>query len=106
VRIPGTSVRGWRAIAVAAVALYILVFIVLNNRRLEINFVFFRIRSHELLAVIVIALLGFAAGFIFAGRRQRAQPAQSEPGILEAGTEASAPPQHEQGTPVAREDTR
>jgi uncharacterized integral membrane protein len=62
VRIPGTHLEGGRAIAVGALALYILLFIVLNNRRLEVNFVFFKVKSHELLALIVIVLLGFLAG--------------------------------------------
>jgi uncharacterized integral membrane protein len=70
-RIPGTKLEGWRAIAVCVLALYVLLFIVLNNHRLDLNFVFFKIRSHELLALIMILLIGFAAGFIVGGRRQR-----------------------------------
>jgi uncharacterized integral membrane protein len=70
-RIPGTNVRGWRAIAVAALGLYTLLFIILNNRELRVNFVFFEIRSNELLSLIVIVILGFAAGFIIGGRQRR-----------------------------------
>jgi len=70
VRIPGTQLQGWRAIAVGALALYILVFIVINDRKLEVNFVLFKVRSNELLALVVIAILSFAAGFFLArGRR-------------------------------------
>jgi uncharacterized integral membrane protein len=71
-RIPGTKLEGWRAIAVGILALYVLLFIVLNNHKLDLNFVFFKIHSHELLALIVIMLVGFAAGFIVGGRRQKA----------------------------------
>jgi uncharacterized integral membrane protein len=72
-RIPGTKLEGWRAIAVGVLALYVLLFIVLNNHKLDLNFVFFKIHSHELLALIVIMLIGFAAGFIIGGRRQKAR---------------------------------
>ena len=81
-RIPGTKLQGWRAIAVAALGLYILVFVVLNNRKLEVNFVFFKVRSNELLALVVIVALSFAAGFIVAGRRARPhsqRESESEP---------------------------
>ena len=68
-RIPGTNLRGWRAIAVGALALYIVLFIVLNNRTLEVNFVVFKTRSNELLSLIVIVILSFVAGLIIGGRR-------------------------------------
>jgi uncharacterized integral membrane protein len=76
-RIPGTNLRGWRAIAAGALGLYILLFVILNNRRLEVHFVFFKVRSNELLALAVIAALSFAAGFIVAGRRAR--PGEPQP---------------------------
>ena len=85
-RIPGTKLEGWRAIAVGILALYVLLFVVLNNHKLDLNFVFFKVHSHELLALIVIMLIGFAAGFIVGGRRQRAHsdavvgPAADPPG--------------------------
>jgi uncharacterized integral membrane protein len=101
VRIPGTNVQGWRAIAVGALALYILVFVVLNNRKLEVNFVFFTIRSNELLALVVIVILSFTAGFIAGGRRQRARPGQSPPRGVDAGSEATTPAEPE-GTTVGR----
>jgi uncharacterized integral membrane protein len=85
-RIPGTHLEGWRAIAVGALAVYILLFIVLNRRRLEVNFVFFKVRSHELVALIVILALGFAAGFIVRGR-QLGGSAESRTHALEADTE-------------------
>jgi len=101
VRIPGTNVRGWRAIAVGALALYILLFIILNNRQLKINFVFFEVRSNELLSLIVIVILGFAAGFIVGGRRGKPRPAQPQPPILEQSAAATAPAPPDHGAPVA-----
>jgi uncharacterized integral membrane protein len=74
VRIPGTQLHGWRAIGVGALALYILVFIVINDRKLEVNFLFFRVRSNALLALVVIAVLSFAAGFFLARGRRSAPP--------------------------------
>lgn len=93
VRIPGTNLRGWRAIAVSALALYILLFIILNNRELRVNFVFFETRSNELLSLIVIVILGFAAGFIIGGRHHRRTRAP------EPDAEAPAPATSEEHSP-------
>ena len=100
-RIPGTKLEGWRAIAVGVLALYVLLFIVLNNHRLDLNFVFFKVHSHELLALIVIVLLGFAAGFIVGGRRERTRSGepQSQTG---AGSKATAAPEPDEGAMVDR----
>lgn len=72
VRIPGTKIQGGRAIAVGALGLYVLLFILLNNRKLEVDFVFFKLKSHELLALVVVLACGFAAGYIVHGRRRTA----------------------------------
>ena len=94
VRIPGTSLQGWRAIAVGALALYILLFIALNNRRLEVNFVFFKIRSNELLGLVVLAGLSFVSGYVLGTRRWRGQPPPAQPPRLEPPADAveAAPP--------------
>ena len=92
-RIPGTNLRGWRAIAVAALAVYILLFIILNNRELRVNFVFFETRSNELLSLIVIVILGFAAGFIIGGRHRRTRAAP------ETDAEERAPATSEERSP-------
>jgi uncharacterized integral membrane protein len=91
-RIPGTNLRGWRAIAVAALGLYILLFIILNNWQLKVNFVFFETRSNELLSLIVIAILAFAAGFILAGRQRKTR-------ALEPAAEEPSPPTPEEHSP-------
>ena len=47
----------------------------INDRKLEVNFLFFKVRSNALLALIVIAVLSFAAGFFLArGRRSPPPP--------------------------------
>jgi len=91
-RIPGTKLEGWRAIVVGILALYVLVFIILNRRHVEVNFVFYKVRTNELLGLIVILLLGFAAGFIIGGRRQKTRSGHVQPRSLESSTEATAPP--------------
>lgn len=104
VRIPGTNLRGGRAIAVGILALYVLLFILLNRRDVEVNFVFFKIRSNELLALIVVLALGFAAGFIMRGRRQAAGLHEAPRSTPEAGTEGRTPTQLEQVTPAGHDD--
>ena len=97
VRIPGTKLEGWRAIAVGILALYVLLFIILNRRHVEVNFVFYRVRSNELLGLIVILLLGFAAGFIVGGRRQKTRSSQAQPRTIDGSGEVTAPPGPEEG---------
>jgi len=93
VRIPGTKIQGRRAIAVGVLALYILLFVILNNHKLQVNFVFFKVRTHELLGLIVIAALGFAAGFIVRGRRQAAPAKDALPPVPAApGEDPAASP--------------
>ncbi len=62
------KLEGGRLIAVAAVVLYVLLFVVFNTRRVEVNFVFFSIRSQLLIAFGIVAALSFAAGFFMHGR--------------------------------------
>ena len=70
IRIPGTSIAGVRALVVGALAVYVVLFIALNDEQVQLHFVFFRIRSNELLGLAVIAAFSFAAGYIVRGRRQ------------------------------------
>ena len=68
-RIPGTNVRGWRALLFAVVGLYVLLFIILNAHKIGINFVFFTLRTSQLFALILVTALGFGAG-LFVGTRR------------------------------------
>ncbi len=78
-RIPGTKIEGWRAVMVVILGLYILLFLIVNNRKLKVDFVFFSVQSNELLALVVIVVLSFVAGFVI-GRRALTPPAkQPEP---------------------------
>jgi uncharacterized integral membrane protein len=69
-RLPGTKLEGWRAVVVVLVAVYLVLFVVLNTRRVEVNFVFFKLRSHMLLAFALVIVLGFVIGYFFRGRRE------------------------------------
>jgi hypothetical protein len=93
VRIPGTNLQGGRAVAVAALALYVLLFIALNDRKLKVNFVLFSVQSNELLALIVIVGLGFAAGFIARGRTQPGRIVEARPPAIEPETAPAPTPE-------------
>jgi uncharacterized integral membrane protein len=79
VRIPGTNLQGNRAIAVGALILFLLLFIAANDRKLKVDFLIFSVQSNELLALILIAGLGFAAGFLIASRRPLPPPPALQP---------------------------
>ena len=64
----------------------------------------FKFRSNELLALIVILALGFAAGFIVRGRRRTEGKGTAELHTLEASAEPTTMRHPEQGTPLARDD--
>jgi hypothetical protein len=103
VRIPGTKLQGGRAIAVGVLGLYILLFLILNNRKLEVDFVFFSVQSNELLALVVIVILSFAAGFVVARRQPRAPAPQPEVRQLppvEPAPSPAAEPTPAAGTPA------
>jgi uncharacterized integral membrane protein len=86
-RIPGTKLQGWRAVAVAILGLYILLFLILNNRSLKVDFVFFSVKSNELLALVVLVVLSFVAGFVVGRRGPPAAPPPSKepPRELQSG---------------------
>jgi len=89
VRIPGTNLQGGRAIAVGVLVLYILLFIAVNDRKLNVDFVFFSVHSNELLGLVVICGLGFAAGFI-ARDWLRPKQVDPQPRVIEAAPTPSA----------------
>ena len=102
-RIPGTKLEGWRAIVVGVLAVYGLLFIILNRRHVEVNFVVYKVRTNELLGLIVILALGFAAGVIVGGRRQRRHSSHEQPGVG-GGSQPATPPPPEEGEAIGRAD--
>lgn len=95
-RIPGTDLQGWPAVAVAGLGLYILLFIIVNDRKLEVDFVLFSVKSNELLALLVILGLGFAAGFIVRGRVRPTSKPLAEPRAIEPAPELTSRPRPSQ----------
>lgn len=54
----------WRLIALALVALYVVLFFVLNRRQVEVDFVFFSPRVSLIVALVVAVAAGFVAGWL------------------------------------------
>lgn len=57
------KLEGGRLAVVIVVVVYVVLFIALNTRRVQVSFVFFTIRSQLLIAFGFIALLSFGAGY-------------------------------------------
>jgi uncharacterized integral membrane protein len=57
-----------RRVVLALIALYVLLFVILNTRRVHVSFVLFSVRTHLLTALILVGALGFLAGFFVRGR--------------------------------------
>jgi uncharacterized integral membrane protein len=69
-----------RRVVVGLIGLYLLLFVLLNTRRVHVSFVLFSVRTHLLTALLLTTLLGFAAGFFVGGRsRPRKKTRASEP---------------------------
>jgi uncharacterized integral membrane protein len=60
--------EGGRLAVAVVVVVYVVLFIGLNTRRVQVSFVFFTIRSQLLIAFGFIALLSFGAGFFVHSR--------------------------------------
>ncbi len=76
-----------RRVAVGLIVLYLLLFVLLNTRRVHVSFVVFSVRTHLLTALILCAALGFFAGFFVRGKsggrlfgRSHADEAPAAPG--------------------------
>ena len=67
----------WRLIAWVAIALYTVVFLLLNDERTDVSFVFFTIRTRLIWLIILSMLLGAALAEIlprwWRGRRNRSR---------------------------------
>lgn len=61
----------WRLIVFGALALYAILIALLNKEQVDISFVFFSTRISKLVLILLCLGIGFAAGFLFDGWRQR-----------------------------------
>jgi uncharacterized integral membrane protein len=59
----------WRTVLIAAVVVYGLLFVVLNNDTVKISFVFFSAETSLLIALLLAGALGFVAGMLVQRRR-------------------------------------
>jgi len=61
----------WRLILLAALAIYLVLFAVLNANEENVSFVFFSIQISLIVALVVVAVLGFVAGYLTNELRDR-----------------------------------
>jgi uncharacterized integral membrane protein len=61
----------WRLIAFAALALYAVLIVLFNREQVEVSFVFFTARISLLVLILLCVGIGFAAGYLFDGLRER-----------------------------------
>jgi uncharacterized integral membrane protein len=61
----------WRLIIFGALALYAVLIALLNKEQVDISFVFFSTKISKLVLILLCLGIGFAAGFVFDGWRQR-----------------------------------
>jgi uncharacterized integral membrane protein len=61
----------WSLIALAAIGLYALVLILLNDEKVPIDFVFFSAEISKLVLIVLCLGLGFLGGFFFDRLRER-----------------------------------
>ena len=65
----GTST--WSLVVFAALALYALLLVILNDDKVEVSFVFFTAQISLLVLILLCVGLGFAAGYLFDSLRER-----------------------------------
>jgi uncharacterized integral membrane protein len=61
----------WALIVVGILALYAVLLVILNDERVNVDFVFFNARISKLILILLCLGIGFAAGFMFDRWRQR-----------------------------------
>jgi hypothetical protein len=61
----------WTLIAFVALAIYAILFVLLNRDDVDISFVFFSAEISELVLILLCLGLGFAAGYLFDNLRRR-----------------------------------
>ena len=84
-----------RRVVVGLIVLYLILFVLLNTRRVHVSFVVFSVRTHLLTALLLTTVLGFAAGFFVGGRsrtgkKAKAKPAETPPPPAEIEAEPKA----------------
>jgi uncharacterized integral membrane protein len=84
-----------RRVVVALIVLYLLLFVILNTRRVHVSFVVFSVQTHLLTALILVAALGFLAGFFARGRTSSGKLFGAK---KDAEAAAAAPPEPGQTT--------
>jgi hypothetical protein len=70
-REPDRTGPPWRLIAIAALAVYALLIVILNREEVNISFVFFSTRISKLVLVLLCLGIGFVLGYLFDGWRRR-----------------------------------
>jgi hypothetical protein len=70
-REPDRTGPPWRLIAIAALAVYALLIVILNREEVNISFVFFSTRISKLVLVVLCLGIGFVLGYLFDGWRRR-----------------------------------
>ena len=68
---PAKDGTPWRLIVFGALALYAVLIALLNKEQVDISFVLFSTKISKLVLIILCLGIGFAAGFLFDGWRQR-----------------------------------
>jgi uncharacterized integral membrane protein len=63
-----------RRVVIAVLVVYVVLFVLLNTRRISVNFVFFSLRTQLLTGLVFIAVLSFVAGFLVRGWRMTGRP--------------------------------
>jgi uncharacterized integral membrane protein len=58
-----------RLVVLGLIALYVILFVILNSRHVKVSFVLFSTRISLLVALILAAALGFVAGFLLSRSR-------------------------------------
>lgn len=65
----------WSLVAFAVLAVYAILFVLLNRDDVEISFVFFSAEISELVLIVLCLGIGFAGGYLFDNLRRRRRAA-------------------------------
>jgi putative membrane protein len=61
----------WHVWIIAAIVVYVILFVVLNSKSVKVSFVFFSTKTSVWIALLLAAALGFVAGLLTWRRRER-----------------------------------